>query len=75
MVNMHARRDQVLPMRDAILVNDEVKRIGPGPGFQDEMLVEVFAPGRFATIEEIGLLVHEKEFSVQVKGQRAAVME
>ena len=65
MVNVDARRDQFLPMRDAILADDEVNGIGAVPRLQDEILVQVFFLRRGALVEEIGFLVHEKNFRLK----------
>ena len=62
MVNVHARCNQVLPMRDAILMDDEVKRIGPTPGFQDEMLVEIFPPAASVRSKKSGSWFTRKNF-------------
>ena len=64
MINVDAVSDQLSPIRNALLVDDEIDRVGSVPGFEKKMLIEVFVLRRWIPVEEGRRLIHQEKFSI-----------
>ena len=74
-INVDAIGDQLPPVCEPILFDDEIDRVRSIPGFEDEMFVEIFVLRRGIFFEEPGELVHEKEFLFEIECQAAPTLD
>src|SRR5437764_8868061 len=74
MINVDPVRHQFLPMREAILFDDEKQGRRAVPFRQDKIFVEIFLARGIGPVEKIRRLVHEKEPPVQIKGETARAL-
>src|SRR5882762_9064563 len=66
-VNVDAVRDQMPPVRNAILVDDEIDRIRSVPRFEDKIFIQIFVPGGGVLFEEIRELIHEEKLLFEIE--------
>ena len=74
MINVDPVRHQSLPMREAILFDNEKQRSSPIPFRQNKIFIEIFLTRRIGPVEKIRRLVHEEKLPVQIKGETARAL-
>ena len=72
--NVSARHNQLLPMRDARLIDDQIERIGAGPILQNIVLSGALFRCLDDSIELIRTRINESEGLVQIEGQRTGLV-